>query len=280
MTGFPLQQKYFQTANGKICYFLNKEFKSRPTAVFLHGLSSNHTTWLKIIRALCGNKYNCLAPDLRGHGFSDKTKNKKLYKLNVFSDDLHEIINKEQIKDFILVGYSFGGQIAIDYTAKHQESVKGLILISANHVPPLKYLHLNFLTPVFYIGLNLLAALLFWQKRRNYHYYQHGKTVGYWDSVWDGLRTMPISVNFWMLAQVVKLNLKNAVRQIKIPTILVYGKNDAFITRKEISDMAKVIPGARLIISKNPNHFVGTNSQNETARIILDFLKNYENSDF
>jgi len=204
-----------------------------------------------------------------------KDINKKLYKLDIFSDDLRAIIKNEQIKDFILVGYSFGGQVAIDYAAKYPEHIKGLILISANHAPPLKYLRLNFLTPVVSGGLNLLAALLLWQKRRNYHYYQHGQATGYWNSVWDGLRTMPISVNFWMLAQIAKINLKNEIKQIKAPTILVYGQKDAFVTQAEINIVVKTIPEAQLIISKNPSHFVGTNAQDETAQIILDFLNQY-----
>ena len=272
MNEISLQQKWLATANGKICYFLRRE-SNRPMVVLLHGLSSNHTTWLDIMRTLAKNGYNSLAPDLRGHGFSDKAKTRKLYRLSVFSDDLKEILRQEQISNFVLIGYSFGGQIAIDYAAQYQDSIKGLVLISANVAPPLKYPRLGFFTPVVVAGLNLLAALLLWQKRRKYHYYQHGRTVGYWDSVWDGLRTMPISVNFWLLAQVFKTDLAESLRQIKITSALVYCQKDAFITRREVVAVAKALPQAALIISKNPGHFVGTNSQNETAQIILNFLK-------
>lgn len=266
------QKKSVRTANGKVFYYLENSFPGRPFVVLLHGLSSNHTTWLSAMEVLRANGYNCLAPDMRGHGHSDKTKNRALYKLDVFSDDLQKIIDGEQIKDCVLVGYSFGGQVAINYAAEHPERVKGLVLISANYAPPLKYIRLNLLTPLVSCFFDILAALLLRQKRQNYHYYQHGRAAGYWDSVWDGLRTMPVSVNFWLLAQVAKIDLKNEIKQIKAPTILVYGQKDAFITRAEINDLAKAVPNARLIISENPDHFVGTNSQGETARIILDFL--------
>lgn len=269
------QEKSIQTANGKIFYYLENSFPGRPFVVLLHGLSSNHTTWLGVMETLRANRYNCLAPDMRGHGFSDKTKNKDLYNLGVFSDDLQNIIDNEQIEDFILAGYSFGGQVAIDFAAGHQKRLKGLVLISANHAPFFKYWHLNFLTPLAVGGLNLLAAFLIWQKRQNYHYYQHGKAVGYWDSVWDGLRTMPITVNFWLLALVTKLDLENELKKIKTPAILVYGKKDAFITQAEIEAAVKALPQAQLIISKNPSHFVSTNAQDETSQIILDFLKQY-----
>jgi len=272
------QEKFVRTSSGQIFYYLENSFPGRPFIILLHGLSSNHTTWLNAMETLRANGYNCLAPDLRGHGHSDKTKNKKLYPLPVFSDDLRQIIDKEQINNFILVGYSFGGQIAIDTAAKHPEGLKGLILISTNHAPPLGYLHLGFLTPAVSGGLKFLAALLFWQKLNKYHYYEHGRAVGYWDSVWDGLRTMPMTINFWLLAQEANINLKNELRQIKIPTIFVCGRNDAFITKKEIDEMTQAVPNSQLIISKNPSHFVATNSQEEITQIILDFLRKYENS--
>lgn len=266
------KEKSIQTANGQIFYYLENSFSGRPFVVLLHGLSSNHTTWLSTMKMLQEKQYNYLALDMRGHGHSDKTKNKKLYQIPVFTDDLHQIIENEQIKNFLLVGYSFGGQIAIDYAAKYSPTLRGLILISANHAPPLNYLHLGFLTPAVSGGLNLLATLLFWQKLKKYHYYQHGQAVGYWDSVWDGLRTMPLTVNFWLLAQEAKVNLKKETRQIKTPTILLCSQHDAFITKEEITEITQAITGSQLIISKNPDHFVGTNSQDEVAQIIIDSI--------
>ena len=267
------KEKSIQTISGQIFYYLEDSFSGQPFVVLLHGLSSNHTTWLGIMKTLRDNRYNCLTLDMRAHGYSDKTKNKKLYQIPVFTDDLHQIIESEQIKNFILVGYSFGGQVAIDYAAKYPNDLKSLLLISTNHAPPLDYLHLGFLTPLVSGGFSLLAALLFWQKLKKYHYYQHGQAVGYWDSVWDGLRTMPLAVNFWLLAQEVKINLKKEIKQIKTPTTLLCGKNDFFITKKEIRDMIQTIPGSQLIISQNPSHFVGTNSQDEIIQIIINLLR-------
>ena len=141
-----LEKKFVKTGNGRIYYFIGKKTTNRPILIFLHGLSSNHTTWLNIMKKLLENGYNFLTLDLRGHGFSDKTKKRRLYQLSVFSDDLEKILKQEQIRNFILIGYSFGGQIAIDYVIKYPQSVKGLILISTNHVNPLEYKHLKFLT--------------------------------------------------------------------------------------------------------------------------------------
>ena len=274
MEEFNLEKKKVSTASGDIFYFINNSFPDRPFAIFLHGLSSNHTTWDYPMEVLYNHKYNVLAPDLRGHGFSDMSKNKKSYVLEVFSEDLRKIAEAEKIEEFSLVGYSFGGQIALDFVLRYPERIKGLILISVNHVNPLKYKYLGFLSPVTVWFFNLLAFFLLWQKRENYYYYQHGDAVGYWDSVKHGLITMPLSVNFWMLSAVAGINFRDAIKNIKVPTVLVRAKNDFFIAEKETNDMAKAIRGSEIITSKNPNHFIGTNAQNETVEIILNFLNN------
>lgn len=271
----PLTQKWLDTGKGKICYFFEEKFKNRPTVILLHGLSSNHTTWNDIAPLIEQEQLNVLLVDLRGHGYSDKTKKRSNYNFAVFAQDIKEITEKEKINSAYLVGYSFGGQVAIEYASSCPETAKGLVLISVNYVNPLKYKHLVFFTPLFLAILETLAILLLWQKRSSYHYYQHGKAVGYWDSVYDGLRTMPLSVNFWMLAGEFRVNLIKKIAKINLPILITYGKSDAFITAREMQEIAKVTPGAKIIVSQNPDHFVGTNAQKETSQIILDFLNEH-----
>ena len=273
MTSPILEEKFVETASGKIFYYLNDNFPNRPTAVFLHGLSANHTTWLEVIKILHENGYNSLALDLRGHGSSLKTKNRSLYKLPVFTDDLKRIIEIEKIKEFFLVGYSFGGSIAIDYAIKYPDSLLRLVLISANHTNPLEYKGTRFLTPLGYGLLNVLAFLLLWQKRKKYYYYKQGESRGYWHSVWIGLNTMPLSVNFWMLAQMGQLNFKKTIGNIKTPTLVIRAQNDPFLSAAEARDIIKAIPRAEIAIPKHPSHFLASRAQEEIAQIILDFVK-------
>src|SRR3990167_11413945 len=145
-----IEKKTIESSAGKICYFKTAHVSGRPTVIFLHGLSANHTTWLNIMERLAAGGYNAVAPDIRGHGESDRTKEKSLYRLERFSNDLELIAKNEKLEKFILVGYSFGGSIAIDYAAKHPAQVAGLVLVSANYVSPFAYKHLGFLTPIIY----------------------------------------------------------------------------------------------------------------------------------
>lgn len=268
-----LEERHINTKSGKISYYKDEPSPGKPFVVFLHGLSANHTTWLLVIKILHENGYNSLALDLRGHGSSDKTRKRSLYKLPVFTDDLKRIIEIERIKKFFLVGYSFGGSIAIDYAIKYPDSLLGLILISANHTNPLRYKGIEFLTPLGYGFLNLLAFLLLWQKRKKYYYYKQGESRDYWHSVWIGLNTMPLAVNFWMLAEMGRLDFKKTIANIKAPTLIIRAQNDPFLSVAEARDIIKTIPKAEIVIPKHPSHFLASRAQEEIAQIILDFVK-------
>jgi pimeloyl-ACP methyl ester carboxylesterase len=273
---FNFKENFVETGSGKIFYWMDNSFPSKPTIIFLHGLSSNHTTWLKIMNVLHEHEYNSLAWDMRGHGLSDKSKKESLYKMAVFSDDLKKIIEKEKIKKPVLVGYSFGGSVAMEYATNKTDSLGGLVLISANHANPMEYNGLGFLTFLGSQIVRFFAFLMLWQSRKEYYYYQHGKSVGYWDSVWDGFRTMPVSVNLWLIIQTVSFDFRKTIHKIKNPITFIYTLNDVFLTVKEIKDLKKELPDAKFIVSKTDSHFVGTNAQDEIIEIIFNFLKGYE----
>jgi len=273
MNDSSLQQKWLQTANGKICYYLAKQFDDRPTVIFLHGLSANHTTWKTIFEKFRDFNLNYLAPDLRGHGHSDKSKKRRLYKFSVFTDDLKQIIEKENLSKVVLVGYSFGGSIALDYAIKYPTTVEGLVLISANHVNPLKYKKINFLTPLGYIFLNLLAWLLIWQKRKNYYYFDQATARGYWQSTFKGFTTMPITINLWLLSELANLNLSHQLAKITCPTLIVKSQADPFLSPAEAKDMNQKIKNSKIIILEDRTHFLASRCQEKIAKIISDFLK-------
>lgn len=274
------EERWIESGCGKIVYFKSSSLTGRPTVVFLHGLSSNHTTWLNAMEALRARGVNSIALDLRGHGHSDKTREFSRYALSVLSEDLKKVAEAEGLSRFILVGYSFGGSVAIEYALAYPESVAGLFLVSTNYVSPFRYRGLGFLLPAASLLLASLAHLLVWQRRTSFRYYQHGASVGYWHSVWDGWHTVPLSINFWMLREAVTADFKERIARISAPTLLMWGPKDWFITRREVDDMATLIPRARVVVSKNPSHFIATNLQTEVTETLIGFLDHYENRDF
>jgi pimeloyl-ACP methyl ester carboxylesterase len=273
MNSLAIEQKWLEGANGKICYFLNKNFENRPTAVFLHGLSANHTTWDNLVQELNRFQLNILLLDLRGHGHSDKSKKRNLYKIPVFTEDLKEIIEKENLSQIILFGYSFGGFIALDYTIKYPKSVATLILISANHTNPLRYMHLNLLTWPAYGAANLLAWLLIWQKRKKYYYFNQATDLGYWRSTLKGYLTMPLSINLWMLSENAHIDFSQDLGKIACPTLIIKSRSDHLVSQAETADMARKIKFSKSVVMDETSHYLASRHQTMISGVIIDFLR-------
>ena len=274
-----LEKKWIETSAGRVYYYLSGSRSGFPTIVFLHGLSSNHTTWLRAAGYLMRNGHDCLLVEMRGHGDSDKTRRKDLYRMPVFSSDLENILVKEKIENFVLVGYSFGGAIALDYAVNRSPSPRAMILISTNHVNPLRFWRIGFLASPARLVVYALARILQWEKRKNYRYYHPDKAGGYWRSVWHGFGTMPWSINLWMLAQMSVIDYSDTIERIKFPVLIMHSRKDPFLTEAEVKEMVNKMPRSSVIVSGHENHFIASQSQDEVAHIILDFVNKYENSD-
>jgi pimeloyl-ACP methyl ester carboxylesterase len=84
-----------------------KTWGSGPiTAVLLHGLSSDSGTWQTVGIELAGLGYRVIAPDLIGHGKSERLP---AYSLSAFLESLLDTI---PFKPDLVIGHSLGGLIA------------------------------------------------------------------------------------------------------------------------------------------------------------------------
>jgi pimeloyl-ACP methyl ester carboxylesterase len=271
---FSLEKKVVATEKGGIYYFVAGPASSARSVMLLHGLSSNHTTWLPLMKTLAGQGIRCIAPDLRGHGFSDKSKKKAWYALPVFAEDVRRIAREERLQKMDMVGYSFGGYVALAYAAAYPASLRTLALVSANFMNPLRYTSFSFLAPALATLVDGVAWLSLPQGHEPYLYFEHGKSTGYLNSTIKGLLTMPFSVNFWMLAQALRLDLRAALPRVACPTLIIRNANDPYLSEREVADMSRGIKNARAVKVVGKGHFLASQNQDALARELLPFLEN------
>lgn len=77
--------------------------------------------------------YHVIAIDTRGHGKSPRGE--KPFTIKQFTEDLHDFMDEKGIAKAILLGFSDGGNIALEFALKHPERVEKLILNGANLFP-------------------------------------------------------------------------------------------------------------------------------------------------
>lgn len=111
-----------------------KDWGTGQPIVFSHGWPLNSDSWEAQMMFFASKGFRCIAHDRRGHGRSTQSWNGN--DMNTYADDLSVLIEKLDLKNILLVGFSAGGGEVVRYLDRHGSTqVSGLVLIGA--VPPL-----------------------------------------------------------------------------------------------------------------------------------------------
>ncbi len=94
--------------------------------VLLHGLASQAHIWDLLAPRLI-DSFRVVALDQRGHGLSDKPDSG--YDFAAITADLDAVLDALAIDRAVLIGHSWGGNVALQYAVEHPDRVSGLVLI-------------------------------------------------------------------------------------------------------------------------------------------------------
>lgn len=103
----------------------------RLTLIFLHYFGGSALEWESVMSQLSG-QYRCLAVDLRGHGDSEAPETG--YSVDTMADDISELIGLLHVDEFVLVGHSMSGKVALAFAARQPAGLRALVLVSPS--PP------------------------------------------------------------------------------------------------------------------------------------------------
>ena len=119
------QEKTAVVFGQNIRYF---EAGQGPAVILLHGMGGAKEQWMGNFGALAAG-YHVYAIDQIGFGHSDKPLLD--YKIATFVDFLSAFMQTQNLGKATLVGNSFGGWIALDFTIQHPSMVEKLVLVDA-----------------------------------------------------------------------------------------------------------------------------------------------------
>ncbi|MDR3052239.1 MAG: alpha/beta hydrolase [Coriobacteriales bacterium] len=97
--------------------------------IMLHGLLTNLSLYYFIIAPAIAREHHVVLYDLRSHGLSERST--EGYTLELLSGDLLALMETLRIPRAHLVGYSYGGSIALYTALTHPDKVGRLALIEA-----------------------------------------------------------------------------------------------------------------------------------------------------
>ena len=106
---------------------------SGPALLLLHGLGADHTTWEPVIDQLA-RRYTVIAPDLLGHGQSDKPRAD--YSVGGYANGMRDLLTVLGIDKVNVVGHSFGGGVAMQFAYQFPERTERLMLVGSGGLGP------------------------------------------------------------------------------------------------------------------------------------------------
>ena len=107
-----------------------QDYGQGKPVVLIHGWPLSGQMWEYQIEALVSNNFRVITYDRRGFGKSSKPWDG--YDYDTLADDLKAVIDKLELKDVTLVGFSMGGGEVVRYFSRHEGSnVIKAVLISS-----------------------------------------------------------------------------------------------------------------------------------------------------
>ncbi len=101
-----------------------------PVLVLLHALGEDSGTW-EVVASAFSSRFRVIAPDLRGHGGSDRPG---AYTFELLRDDVLALLDVLDVVETVLVGHSLGGIVALLIAVAQPGRVRALVIEDA--VPP------------------------------------------------------------------------------------------------------------------------------------------------
>jgi len=262
-----LMQEEFITVDGSKIRYL-KSGSSKRSLVLIHGLGASAERWEEVIPHFSKN-FTVYVPDLIGFGQSDKPNVD--YTTEFFSNFVESFLASLGLEKSAIIGSSLGGQIAVEYVAKNQQSVDKLVLVSPSGA-------MKQSTPA--LDAYIMAALYpDPTTARNAFTMMTGNDKHVPDKIVDGFVQRMRMPNAKFVFMSTLLGLKNApeisarLELIRVPTLIVWGSLDPVIPVKYAEYFVKKIQDCRFYQIENCGHTPYVEEPDEFSKIVLNFLR-------
>ena len=237
-----------------------------PAMVFVHGAAFDHSVWQWQSRYFAHHGYSVLAVDLPGHGRSPGAVRPTIEE---WAEWVAAFFEAAGISNVTLVGHSMGSLIALETALAHRARIAKLALVGTAAPMPVGDAFLAAALDRSPAALDMQAV---WGHSRQAQLMQSpvpGMTLlGASRSLNE--RSKPGALHAALVACHTYRPSMDAVRALKIPTLVVAGKRDQMTQLKAGKAVAAQIPGAKLAILD-----AGHSMMSEAPRELLNELRGF-----
>lgn len=219
--------------DGILTHYQTMGEKTKPSLLILHGWKRSLQEWLPIAKQLT-DKYFIILLDLPGFGGTHRPQ--KAFSIYDYADFVIYFLEKLHVKKITLLGHSFGGRIGIILGSK-TNILEKLILVDSAGIE-----RRTMTADIKIILYKTIAPLLpksFIKNLRHFLGSQDYKTS-------EELREI--------FVKVINEDLAYLLREVRVPTLLIWGSNDTEVPEWKFKIMKKLIPHVKVRVIWGSGH--------------------------
>ena len=235
--------------------------------IFVHGFISTGVWWQPALEHLPAS-FRAYTVDLRACGESESIDTN--HTLAQYADDLHQFVEQMGLQQFILVGHSMGGGVAMQYALNHQDRLKALVLVD----------------PMAAFGTRISPEITAWINA------QQGNAEGIRQIILGAFATPPTGAYLEKLVEdgtrwdkpiylgtmddMAQFNISDRLPEITVPTLLTWGDKDTVIPFAAIVDIFTKIPGCALEVWHGVGHSGPIEIPGRFMKLLTSFMDEAE----
>ena len=279
----PIEKREVRLHGHRLVYRVGGDLASdRPVLLFVHGVAGSSGTWQPVLPALA-RRFTVIAPDLPGHGESDKPRVD--YSLGAHANVLRDLMIALGIDRATIVGQSLGGGIAMQLAYQHPQRCERLVLVASGGLGPevswmLRALTLpgvEYLMPVIFPALVGKAGTAVGRRLARL-----GVRMPHLEQEWHSYVSLTEPGNRHSFIRTLRAVVDPKGQSVsahdrlylasRLPTLIVWGRRDRIIPVDHASAALEAIPGSRLVIFEESGHFPHTEEPEHFVEVLEEFI--------
>lgn len=257
-----------KTING-LSVFIDGDQKSRPI-IFVHGFPFDHYMWDNQIADFKNDHY-CITYDIRGLGSSPVDNGQ--FTIEMFVDDLEEIINNLNLDKPVLCGLSMGGYISLRAVERMQEKFSAIIFCDTKAASDDNEGKLKRAAAIKQINLGNFDSFIDTFVRNCFGdtFVKEKKNL-YDEVVKRSKQNNPVGVKGCLLAMAGRTDTTSFLKKITLPTLIISGAEDKLTPPEVMREMADQIPNSKFVLVEGAGHMTPIENPEAVSEAIKNFL--------
>ena len=245
-----------------------RELGEGQPLMILHGLFGFSDNWQSHAKKLA-EYYRVILVDLRNHGHSPWSDD---FSYDLMADDVFELCEDLKLEDFILVGHSMGGKVAMNFAQKHETLLDKLVVVDIG-IKEYPMHHEHILAGIHSVDLPNITARRQAEDQMSAHIDSEGiKQFLLKNLYWKERGVLEWRMNVHVLEREMK-NILSAMPQVEVsvPTLFIRGAMSNYILDEDIESIEELFIDSEIETIENAGHWVHA----EAADVFLETLLSF-----